>query len=168
LGTASAAIKFIAELRGGGHTEQVAPLVTWLRRAQRAFLIVVMAVGGLAFAVAGDQFAPGLDHLPLFGVMCIGVALRAPYMFNIGVAKGFEDFRATASVALLGTPVNLLLVLAAWLLHAPMEGFLAVYAVSSAVSWWLSRRQVQCSRSCRTSPTRRCRTSCASACAATC
>ena len=39
-GTAGAAIRFIAELRGGGNAQLIEPLLDYLRRAQRLFLLV--------------------------------------------------------------------------------------------------------------------------------
>lgn len=138
-GTASAAIKFIAECRGAGKPGRIRPLLRYLRRAQLVFMAVVLLVGGTGFYLSGDHVAPGFDHAVLLGFLVLAVALRAPYMFNIGVAKGFEDFRATAIVALISTPLNLAMVLAAWWLDAPVEGLLAVFVVSSAVFWLTSR-----------------------------
>jgi O-antigen/teichoic acid export membrane protein len=142
-GTAGAAIRFVAELRGSGRTDLIRPLLAYLRRAQRVFLLAVLVVGGLAFLLAGEHFAPGFNHAVLFGLVALGVAMKAPYMFNVGVAKGFENFRATATIAATVTPLNLLLILLAWWLHAPVEGFLLVFAVSSAAFYLVSRSQVK-------------------------
>lgn len=139
-GTASAAIKFVAELRGGNDVHLIRGLLDRLRRVQRMFLLAVVAAGALVFLFAGDHLAPGMNHWLLLGVMVLGVAFRASYMFNIGVAKGFENFRATAVVALIATPTNLALVLLAWWLDASLEWFFAIFCVSGlvfrAVSAW--------------------------------
>lgn len=124
-GTASAAIKFVAELRGTERTEMIPYLLDYLRRAQRIFLLVVLLAGAAVFVFGGDRIAPGMNHKLLLGFLVVAVALRSSYMFNIGVAKGFENFRATATVALVSTPINLLLVLLAWRLDAPVEWLLA-------------------------------------------
>ena len=63
-------------------------------------------------------------------------------MLNIGIAKGYENFRATAVVAAVAAPINLALILLAWWLDGSMEWFLGVFTVSSLVFWWVSRRQV--------------------------
>lgn len=142
-GTASAAIKFVAELRGAGREDQVRPLIAYLRRAQRGFLAIVIVIGGLALWLAGRHVAPGFDHRILFVFLSIAVALRASYMFNIGIAKGLEDFRINAMVALVSTPVNLAMVVAVWLLDLPVEWLLAVFLVSGVMFYGMSRAQVQ-------------------------
>jgi len=142
-GTSTAAIKFIAELRGTERPELLAPLVNYLRRAQHMFLIVVLAVGGIAFYLAGDRLAPDLNHLALFALLVFAISLRAPYMFNISTAKGFEEFGVTATIAMLATPINLALVIGAWALHASVEGFLGVFAISSVVFYAISRYQAR-------------------------
>jgi len=141
-GTTTAVIKFIAELRGSGREDLLQPLVRYLRNAQHIFLATVLAIGAIAFAVSGDRIAPDLNHLALFGLLVFAIGLRAPYMFNVSMAKGFEQFGATASIALLATPLNLALVIGAWFLHAPVEGFLGVFAISSVVFYAVSRYQV--------------------------
>lgn len=141
-GTNTAVIKFIAELRGSGREDMLVPLIRYLRRAQHVFLLGVLAVGGIVFWLAGDRLAPDLNHLALFGLLVFAISLRAPYMFNVSIAKGFEQFGATATIALLATPLNLGMVIAAWWLHAPVEGFLGVFALSSIVFYAVSRYQV--------------------------
>ena len=142
-GTASAAIKFIAELRGSGHLEQIPYVLTYLRRAQRVFMLFVLLAGAALFTFAGDHVAPGMNHTLLLGFLIVGVVLRSSYMFNIGVAKGFENFRATAIVALVSTPINLLLVIAAWQLDARVEWLLAVFSLSGIVFYVVSLRQIR-------------------------
>lgn len=141
-GTAGGVIKFIAELRGAGTPELIAPLLAYLRRAQRIYLGVVLAIGALVFFTAGDHLLPGFDHGLLFAILALSTSLRANYMLNVGVAKGFEHFRATAVIAAIATPINLLMVLAGFMLQAPVEGFLAVFMVSSAVFYFVSSRQI--------------------------
>lgn len=141
-GTASAAIKFVAELRGSGQMQMVPCLLDYLRRAQRIFLLFVLLAGAAVFVFAGDRIAPGMNHKLLLGFLVVAVVLRSSYMFNIGVAKGFENFRATAVVALVSTPINLLLVVLAWKFDAPVEWLLAVFVASSVVFFGMSFRQI--------------------------
>lgn len=142
-GTATTAIRFVAELRGAGREALVRPLVAYLRRVQRTFLAVVLAIGALALWLAGSKVAPGFDHRLLFGFLVVSIALRSSYMFNIGVAKGLEDFRINARVALVAAPLNLVLAaLVAWL-DKPVEWQLGVFLVSGAVFFAMSWTQVQ-------------------------
>ena len=142
-GTASAAIKFVAELRGAGREADVPSLLAYLRRAQRLFLCFVLLVGVAALHFGRAHFAPELDHWVLIVFLVIAVSLRAGYMFNIGVARGYEDFKATATVALVAAPANLLLVLAATLwFDGSEEMLLGVFAVTSAILYVVSRRQL--------------------------
>ena len=142
-GTANAVIKFVAELRGGEQEELIQPLLRYLRHTQRMCLALVLAVAALLSFFAGNRLAPGFDHLMLFGLLVATVSLRAPYMFNISLAKGFENFSATAIVALVAAPLNLAMVVAAWLMHASASGFLGVFVVSSAVFYLVSHRQIK-------------------------
>jgi O-antigen/teichoic acid export membrane protein len=142
-GTASAAIKFVAELRGAGRDADVPVLLAYLRRAQRLFLAFVLLAGVAALHFGRAHFAPELNHWLLIAFLVFAVPLRAGYMFNIGVAKGYENFKATATVALVAAPANLLLVLAATLwLDGAEELLLGVFAVTSAILYGISRRQV--------------------------
>jgi O-antigen/teichoic acid export membrane protein len=138
-GTASAAIRFVAELRGAGQETAVRPLVGWLRRAQRRFMAVVLVVCALALWRIGTDVAPEFDHSWLFGFLVLAVALRASYMFNIGVAKGLEDFRINATVALIAAPLNLALVCTCMLLDLQVEWLLGAFLLSSVafagISW---------------------------------
>lgn len=142
-GTASAAIKFVAELRGGGRDELVRPLVAFLRRAQRMFLLAVLALGALALWLAGHRVAPSFHHGMLFAFLVIAIALRAGYMFNIGVAKGLENFRINAMVALYSTPVNLALVAMVMWLDLPVEWLLGVFLLSSVMFYTMSLAQLR-------------------------
>jgi O-antigen/teichoic acid export membrane protein len=142
-GTASAAIKFVAELRGGGRDALVRPLVAYLRRAQRLFLAMVLLVGAMALWLAGHRVAPGFHHGMLFVFLVIAVSLRAGYMFNIGVAKGLENFRINAVVAVVSTPLNLALVALVMWFDMPVEWLLGVFLVSSVMFYAMSHTQLK-------------------------
>jgi len=142
-GTVSAAVKFIAELRGAGRGDQIPDLVAYLRRIQRRFLLAVVALGAGGLLVAGGRIAPQLHDLVPVAFFAAAVALRAGYMFNLGVARGFEDFRAVALVSVVSMPINLLLVVAAWQLGAPVAWLLGVFLASSVVFRVLSAMQLR-------------------------
>jgi O-antigen/teichoic acid export membrane protein len=137
-GITMAAIKFIAELRGAGRDDTTAVLVRRLRRMQRNMLLIVIAALCVVFAFAHGRIAPGVD-LWLLGLLILTVAFRAPYMFNIAVLKGGQDFRSTAVVAVIGAGFNLALVILAWAQAASLQTFVEVYAVSSLVFFLVSQ-----------------------------
>lgn len=139
-GITTGVIKFVAELRGNGQEHLIAPMLAHMRRVQRWHLLVVLGIGLVLFVVAGRRFAADLDVIE-FALLAAAVGMRAPYMFNIAIAKGFEAFDATAKVALVAAPLNLLMVVVAMLLHASMVWFVLVYAISSAAFLLASHAQ---------------------------
>ncbi|GGK09073.1 oligosaccharide flippase family protein [Luteimonas terricola] len=141
-GLSSAVIKFVAELRGAGRDAQIRSLLAWVRRVQAGFLAVVLLGGTILFMLHGQQLMPGFDHAVLLAILLVTTVLRALYMLNVSTAKGFENFRATAVIAVIVAPLNLLLILMVWWLDGPMEWFLGTFTASSFAFWWVSRRQV--------------------------
>lgn len=141
-GITTGVIKFIAELRGTGRQDQILPVLARLRRVQYWHLGLVGVAAAILFVVAGRRFAGDLGLLE-FCLLLFAVSMRAPYMFNIAIAKGFEAFDATAKIALIAAPLNLAMVAAAALAHASIMGFLVVYAVSSVVFLLASRFQAR-------------------------
>lgn len=141
-GVASAVIKFIAELRGSGRDAQIRSLLAWAWRVQAGFLAAVLLAGTILFVTHGQRLMPGFNHTLLLVILLATTALRASYMLNIGIAKGYENFRATAAIAVIVSPLNLAMILVVWWLDGPMEWFLGTFTVSSFIFWWISRRQV--------------------------
>ncbi|HWU76441.1 MAG TPA: oligosaccharide flippase family protein [Rhodanobacter sp.] len=141
-GITTGVIKFVAELRGSQQEHLIVPVLGYLRRMQIWHLIVVMALALALYLLVGRRFAAELDFAE-FAMLAAAVSMRAPYMFNIAIAKGFEAFDATAKVSMLSAPVNLLLVGSAMLLGASIFWFLVVYLISSAVFLLSSRHQAR-------------------------
>lgn len=142
-GTASAAIRFIAELRGKGQGQRSGPLLTRLQALQRKYLLIVLSTLALVIALAGRHIVPMYDHRWLYGFLVVAIALRSSYMFRIGVAKGHEDFRSVALIALVAAPLNLLFVLLIIVLDKPESWLLLAFLVSSVVFFMLSRRRTR-------------------------
>ena len=140
---ASAVIKFLAELRGAGMETRIRSLLAWARKVQVCLLAVVVTTGAVLFLAHGDRIMPDFNHGLLLSILILTTILRAMYMLNIGIAKGYENFRATAAIALIVAPLNLVLILIVWLLDGPMEWFLGAFTVSSVAFWWVSSRQVR-------------------------
>jgi O-antigen/teichoic acid export membrane protein len=141
-GVTNGVIKFVAELRGLDRSDLIRPLLVYLRRVQQWHLLVALGVGVAAFLIAGDRLDGRISHVEL-GLLVMAVGMRASYMFNIAIAKGFEAFDATAKVAFVAAPLNLAMVAAAMLLDGPILLFLVVYAISSAVFLVVSHLQVR-------------------------
>lgn len=137
------AIKFIAELRGAGRETDTARLVRRLRGMQRTMLAIVAVALLLVFVLFRDRLGPGVPGW-VFALLLGSVALRAPYMFNIAVLKGRQDFRSTALIAAIGAATNLALIVALWsgrTLPATLPAFVVVYALSSLVFFVVSHRR---------------------------
>ncbi|HXE77190.1 MAG TPA: polysaccharide biosynthesis C-terminal domain-containing protein [Rhodanobacter sp.] len=141
-GITTGVIKFVAELRGAQQEHLIVPVLGYLRRMQVWHLLFVMALALMLYLLFGARFAAEMG-VTEFAMLAAAVAMRAPYMFNIAIAKGFEAFDATAKVSMLSAPLNLLMVAAAMLLGASIFWFLVVYLISSVVFLLTSRHQAR-------------------------
>jgi O-antigen/teichoic acid export membrane protein len=137
-GITTAAIKFVAELNGAGRTDLIGPLVHKLQRLQRLMLVVVAASVGVLLYATRSRIAAG-QELWVLGLIVASVLLRAPYMFNIALAKGSQDFRSVAVIAGVSATLNLAMIAVAWLWRSPLSVFVAIYAVSGVVLYLVSR-----------------------------
>src|SRR3546814_8988170 len=129
-GVSSAVIKFVAELRGAGRDGQIRSLLAWAWRVQATFMAVVLVDGTVLFMLLGERLIPDFNHGVLLAILLVTTVLRALYMLNISTTQGYENFRATATIPVIGAPLNLLLILVVWWLDGPMEWFLGAYTVS--------------------------------------
>ncbi len=137
-GITTAAIKFVAELNGSGRTDLVGALVRKLQRLQRLMLLLVAVAVSVLLYAARQRIAAGLD-VAVLGLIVASVLLRAPYMFNIALAKGGQDFRSIAVIAGVSATANLALVAAAWAWRSTLPVFIVIYAVSGVVFYLVSR-----------------------------
>ena len=140
-GITTGVIKFVAELRGSRQPELIRPMLAHMRKVQRWHLLVVLGLGLCLYLLLGQRYAAELDA-PEFALLAAAVGMRAPYMFNVAIAKGFEAFDATARITLVAAPTNLVLVVTAMLLHGDILWFVVMYAISSAVFLLASQYQV--------------------------
>lgn len=141
-GITTGAIKFVAELRGSGRDDLITAAVASLRHAQRMHMLVAVVLGAAAYALLRHRLPVDMSLLE-FALLLGAMAMRAMYMFNISTAKGFEAFGATAKVALVAAPLNLLMVIVAALLGGSVFWFVVVYAVSSVIFLAASHQQVR-------------------------
>ena len=98
-GITTGVIKFVAELRGSGQDELIVPVIRRLRRVQRMHMLAAVGIGVVLYFSMGSRFPIPIKRLE-FVLLLGAMVMRASYMFNIAVAKGFEAFDATAKVAL--------------------------------------------------------------------
>lgn len=137
-GISTAAIKFVAELNGAGRDDLVGAVVRKLQRLQRIMLLLVAGVVSALLLLGRDHLAPGLDLWTL-GLIVASILLRAPYMFNVALAKGTQDFRSVAAIAGISAAANLVMVASALFWKAALPVFIAIYAVSGVVFYLASR-----------------------------
>ncbi|MBN8924798.1 MAG: polysaccharide biosynthesis protein [Rhodanobacter sp. 68-29] len=141
-GITTGVIKFVAELRGSRQAELIRPMLGHMRMVQRWHLVVVLGLGLALFLLFGHRYAAELGTLE-FVLLAAAVGMRAPYMFNVSIAKGFEAFDATARITLIAAPTNLALVVAAMLLHGDILWFVVMYSASSVIFLLASQYQVR-------------------------
>lgn len=142
-GVTTGVIKFVAELRGSGQEGLIVPTVGRLRHTQRVHLLLALVLGVVVYLAFGGRLAVPVDRAE-FGLLLAAVVMRASYMFNVAIAKGFEAFDATAKIALVAAPLNLVMVAAVMVLHGSIFWFLVVYSISSAL--FLAVSHVQAAR----------------------
>lgn len=140
-GITTGAIKFIAELRGGERSDLILATIGRLRRVQGLHMAAALVVSVLAYFTMVDRLKLPMDYLE-FVLLIVSMTMRAAYMFNVSVAKGFEAFGATAKISLVASPLNLAMVGTAMLLDGSILAFVVVYAISSVVFLAVSRHQV--------------------------
>lgn len=140
-GITTGAIKFIAELRGGERSDLIVATIGYLRRVQRLHMAAALAVSVLAYFAMVARLKLPMDRLE-FALLVVSMAMRAAYMLNVSVAKGFEAFDATAKISLVAAPLNLAMVGAAMLLNGSIFAFVVVYALSSVAFLAVSHVQV--------------------------
>jgi O-antigen/teichoic acid export membrane protein len=137
-GITTAAIKFVAELNGSARADLIGPLVRKLQRLQRLMLLLV-AVGVCVLLYATRSRIAAGQELWVLGLVVASVLLRAPYMFNIALAKGSQDFRSVAVIAGVSSTANLAMIAVAWWWRSSFPVFVAIYAVSGVVFYLASR-----------------------------
>jgi O-antigen/teichoic acid export membrane protein len=131
-GITTAAIKFVAELNGSARAELIGPLVRKLQRLQRLMLLLV-AVGVCVLLYATRSRIAAGQELWVLGLIVASVLLRAPYMFNIALAKGSQDFRSIAVIAGVSSTANLAMIAVAWWWRSSLPAFVAFTIILSSV-----------------------------------
>jgi len=136
-GVTTALIKFVSECRVK-YEENISSTVRYLRKIQLTKLAIVLSSFLIFFLLFQDKFYKDIT-LDIFLLLLFVIVLRAFYMFYVSLSKGFENFKATAAISAIASPLHLLLVIAAALISDTLLVFVIVYALSAIVYLLVSR-----------------------------
>jgi O-antigen/teichoic acid export membrane protein len=143
-GLNNTAIKFVSEAIGRNSIENADAIYGWLRRLQYGFTIL----SGALFLALFPWIKPtGWNEQISFLVVAALVAFsfKATSMFNTAVAKGYGRFAIEAITNTGAILFNTVFVVVLACLHAPLEAYVALFAITSIVyalfSIFLLRRQ---------------------------
>ena len=140
VGVSTGAIKFLAEATGKGRSDQYFSLHTHFRKIQLAIIAASLVI----FIVIAYYFEFRVaDSRWLVFFLALSVGLKAVHMYRVSALKGLEQFWRVSLVALIVSPINLLVVFVAFVYEADLLVFFWIYiAISSfyhAVSYFLLR-----------------------------
>lgn len=130
-GTTTTAIRFVSESLGRGSEAGAAGVHGWLRRRQLASAALV-AVG---FLLLLPQLEPTgwSAGLGLFAAATLVAGLcKAWFIFDVSIAKGHGHYGIEAGVAASMSVASALAVLVLFALDAPLEGYVALFALVGA------------------------------------
>jgi O-antigen/teichoic acid export membrane protein len=127
-GLPTTGIRFVAEALGLGEPGVAHRLRHWLYRRQAASLIALLAT----FLVAFPWFMPAGWSAPAWIfvlVVMVSAATKALYLLEISIAKGHGAFSVEASTSVAAAVLNVAAVLTLCYIGAPLNAFLAMFAV---------------------------------------
>ncbi len=136
-GVTTALIKFIAECRIK-YEERISSMISYLRKIQLIKLVIVLFLFSIIFITFQDRYFQNVS-IEIFLLLMFVIILKSFHMFYISLSKGFENFKVTAAIALIASPIHLILVVAAALISNTFQAFIIVYALSAIVYLLASR-----------------------------
>jgi len=137
-GVTTALIKFVSECRVK-YEENISPTIKYLRKIQLVKLAIVLIAFLIFFWLFREKLYQDVTF-DIFLLLLLVIVLRAFYMFYVSLSKGFENFKATAAISSIASPLHLLLVVAAALISNTLIAFVIVYALSAIVYLFVSRK----------------------------
>ena len=137
-GVTTALIKFISECRVK-YKENIYATIHYLRKIQLIKLSIVITAFFVFFVVYQDKFYKDIT-IDIFILLLLVIVLRAFYMFYVSMSKGFENFKATAAISSIASPLHLILVATAAILSSTLLAFVIVYVLSAIVYLLVSRK----------------------------
>lgn len=137
-GLTTTAIRFVSESLGRASVESANDIHGWLRRRQYLCLLLVSAV----FVCAIPFFLPAgwEGHLGFFvAVVLVASVAKALFLFDVSIAKGHGSFSIEAKSTVVISFLNIIAVGIMFLLDAPLEAYLVLFATVGAGYALLSR-----------------------------
>jgi O-antigen/teichoic acid export membrane protein len=130
-GLPTTGIRFVAEALGLGAPGTARVVRSWLYRWQAISLIAVVSCFLIAFPVLRPA---GWDQPTWIFVIVVVVSTitKALYLLEISVAKGYGRFSVEASTSVAVSLINAALAFGLYLLDAPLNAFLGLFACTSA------------------------------------
>lgn len=131
-------IKYLSELRKARDDSHAIAASGYFRKIQTWKTIVVILI-----AVAFHKYILELlnltDNKHYFWLILAAVLFRGRYMFNVSCAKGFEAFNKLSVLALVVTPINLILILLAAFYNLSLEYYIYIYFITGVLFYLMSR-----------------------------
>lgn len=145
-GLSTSAIRFLSESLGRGVPATARRVHGWMRRRQWACMLLV----GVGFVLLVPLLVPagwGGDKLGLFVAVTLAAGLlKAWFIFDVSVAKGYGHYGIEAASTVLVSVLNIAAVLLLWWLHAGLEAYLLLFALAGgayALTGHLLRRRAR-------------------------
>ena len=148
VGVSTGAIKYLAEATGRAAADQYYALHVHFRKIQLAIITLSLIIFSLCAYHYNLRVA---DSRWLVFFLAISVGLKAVHMYRVSALKGLEAFWRVSLVALIVSPINLLLVFVAFIYKSDIVIFFWIYIFASClyhlVSFFLLRDKVNKSHS---------------------
>lgn len=135
-GVAIGATRFVAQCRARNEIGQARAVVAKLAKVQWLKILAVVLIFGAVLAFRPETLPdPVLTHVSsvVLWAMLVAIAARTNYMFKVAVAKGDNDFRSVSIIAIIGAPLNLILVAFGALTQQGVNYFIATFVASGLV-----------------------------------
>jgi O-antigen/teichoic acid export membrane protein len=135
-------IRFISESLGRGSQQGASDVHGWLLRRQ--YYCLMATVAGFLVSLPWNVPASWNANLVLFGgVVLVSLVTKALYLFGVSIAKGYGQYSIEAISNMSVSAVNMVCVLALYLMHAPLTAYLILFGVTSvaygALTWRMLR-----------------------------
>ena len=131
-------IKYLSELRKAKGHEHALAALAFFRKIQtwKTIAVIVIAIALHKYILEILDIA---DNKHYFWLILVAVLFRGRYMFYVSCAKGFEVFHKLSALALIVTPINLILILLAAFYRASIEYFIYIYFITGVLFYVASR-----------------------------
>ncbi|MGI9424899.1 MAG: oligosaccharide flippase family protein [Hyphomicrobiaceae bacterium] len=141
-GISVAAIKFTSELSGRGQTAVLPLIQRYLARIQLVKGFIFLTIFGLIALLAPGILVEEGQRILLWMVIPV-VLFKSFHMFQVGIIKGHQEFRALARIAFIVAPLNILFVTVAYLTSPTIFGYLVAFVLTSIVYFLASNSSLK-------------------------